>query len=102
MGGRGSSSGGGGSWKSQLEGMARKGEMPNSIAAQREQQVKIFKEIDRLYNIPNTDAKITDQGDGVYVNFGGYVRRASYPSGTQATAEEKRGVLKWLLHRSKK
>ncbi len=96
MGGRGGS--GGVSWKSELANMARSGNMPKVIAAQREQQAKIFKEIDKLYKMPETSAKVTDQGDGVYVNFGGSVRRASYPSGTSASQQEKRGVLKWILY----
>lgn len=95
MGGRGATSG---AWKSQLRRMSERGKMPTWIMATKEQQSKVFKEIDKLYSMPSTDnVKITDQGDGIWIDFGTKVKRASYPSGTKASVAEKNGVKKWLL-----
>lgn len=99
MGGRG---GKGGSWKSQLAKMARNGRVPEWIMGRPELQAQVFEQIDRLYKMPETTAKITDQGNSVYVNFGSSVQRASYPSGANAGEKEKRGVLKWILYSRRK
>ena len=97
MGGRGGSSGLG--WKSQLRQMAKQGKMPVAIMGNRDVQSAIFTEIDRLYTMPETNARIVDQESGVWVNFGNSVSRSDYPSGENASEAEKRGVLKWILHR---
>ena len=97
MGGRGGSSGLG--WKSQLRQMAKQGKIPNAIIGNRDAQSAIFTEMDRLYDMPQVRANIVDQGSGVWVNFFGSVSRASYPSGENASEAEKRGVLKWILHK---
>ena len=105
--GRGSSgagSGTGNGWKKQLRAAAKKGEMPAYIMGNREQQAAIFKEIDKLFPMPDTTARIIDQGSGVWMmNTDGSVQRSGYPSGENATEAEKNGVLKWLLyiHRKK-
>lgn len=72
--------------------------MPSVIMGNREQQAEIFKEIDKLYSMPDTKATIVDQGASVWVNMHGRVFRSGYPSGENASEEEKRGVLKWLLY----
>lgn len=97
--GRGSSGASGGNgWKSQLRQFAQKGEVPSYIGGSRENQSKVFKEIDKLYSMPDTNARISDQGDAVLVQMNGTVRRSGYPSGESASEEEKRGVLKWILY----
>ena len=95
MGGRGGASGF--SWQRQLKQLAKQDQMPRYVAGDRSTQAQIFKEIDKLYTMPETDATITDQGTQVWVNFGNSVSRSGYPSGEAASDEEKRGVLKWLL-----
>ena len=96
--GRGSSGIGNG-WKSQLAKSAKKGEMPAYIMGNREQQAEVFEEIDKLYSMPDTKkAKIADQGASVFVQMNGKVFRSGYPSGENASEEEKRGVLKWILY----
>ena len=89
-------------WKAQLKRMARNGEMPKAIIGDREQQTEIFKEIDRLYEMPQTNDNIF-YGDGqVQVQHrdgSGRTSRVFYPSGENASEEEKRGALKWLLYR---
>ena len=87
-----------GSWKSQLRQMAKKGQMPQYIMGDKDHQAEVLIEIDRLYDMPKTNATIIDQGDRVWVNFGGRTAGASYPHGTEASEEEKRGALKKLLH----
>lgn len=96
--GRGSSGIGAGAWKKALKGYAARGEMPATIMGNREQQSAVFKEIDKLYSMPDTKARIVDQGANVWVSMQGKVYRQGYPSGENATEEEKRGVLKWLLY----
>ena len=98
--GRGSSGIGNG-WKNQLAKSAKKGEMPSVIMGNREQQAEVFEEIDKLYPMPDTKARIVDQGANVWVSMQGKVYRQGYPSGENATEEEKRGVLKWLLYNRK-
>lgn len=102
MGGRGGQSGIS-SIKSQIKSMASQGKMPVSIAGgTAEQRAAIFREIDKQYPMPNTKTvSIVDQGDGIWINFGDSVRRASYPSGKNASEAEKRGVKKWLMWRNK-
>lgn len=95
--GRGNSGIGGG-WRSQLVKSAKKGEMPYAIMGNREQQAEVFEEINKLYSMPNTDARIIDQGDGVWVQLNGKVYRAGYPSGENASEAEKQGVLKHVLY----
>lgn len=97
MGGRGGASGF--SWQRQLKQMAKQGKMPAAIVGNRDAQAQIFTEIDKLYTMPQTNATIVDQGDGVWVNFNGRVSRSGYPSGDAASDAEKRGVLKWKLWR---
>lgn len=106
MGGRGSSSGGGGGgggggWKKQLREAAKKGQMPSAVMGSQEARSAIFKEIDKIYSMPETKASIVDQGNGVWINYGGTVKRSSYPSGSAASQAEKRGVTKWLLYRNR-
>lgn len=72
--------------------------MPTYIIGNREQQAKVFEEIDKLYSMPDTSARIADQGDGVWVMVGEKTYRASYPSGENASEAEKRGVLKKILY----
>lgn len=72
--------------------------MPAYIMGNREQQSEIFEEIDRLYPMPDINARIIDQGTAVWVQIDGKVYRASYPSGVTASEEEKRGVLKKILY----
>ena len=101
MGGRGGSSGIG-SIRNQLKDAAKQGKMPVVIMGSREQQSAVFKEIDKQYPMPNVKTvSIEDQGDGIWINFGGSVKRASYPSGKNASEAEKRGVKKWLMWRNK-
>lgn len=73
--------------------------MPTAIGGSRENQALVFREIDRLYAMPQVETRRITQGEtSVYVDFGNRTARSSYPSGTQASEAEKRGVLKWLLH----
>ena len=101
--GRGNSGIGSG-WKSQLRAAAKKGEMPAYIMGNREQQAEIFREIDRLYPMPDTtNTRINDQGDAAWVmTAAGKVYRSGYPSGEGASEQEKNGVLKWLLYKDLK
>ena len=97
--GRGSSgTGGSGSWKKKLRQYAKNGKMPKYIMGDKSQQAEVLKEIDKLYSMPDTNAKITDQGDGVTVEIDGKVYKASYPSGDQASEAEKQGAIKHILH----
>ena len=95
--GRGSSGIGDG-WEKQLRDAAKKGEMPTYIVGDRAQQSKVFEEIDKLYPMPKTNARIVDQGDAVWVQIDGRVYRSTYPSGESASEAEKRGVLKKILY----
>ncbi len=99
--GRGSS-GAGSSWKNQLKKMAKSGRVPTSIFGNRDQQAEILREIDRLYDMPETNNRIV-YGDGQvqvwHMDGSGRTSRATYPSGDNASEEEKRGALKWLLHK---
>ena len=99
--GRGSSGASTG-WKAQLKRMASNGEMPKVIIGNREQQAAVFKEIDRLYEMPQTNDRII-YGDGQtqvqHMDGSGRTSRVTYPSGENASEEEKRGALKWLLYR---
>lgn len=88
----------GAGWKKQLRAAAKKGEMPSYIVGDRSQQAKVFEEIDKLYPMPDTNARIIDQGNAVWVQMGDKVTRASYPSGESASEAEKRGVLKKVLY----
>lgn len=99
MGGRGGASGF--TWQRQLRQMAKQGRVPNFIMGDGPQRSQVFTEINKLYDMPQTNATIVDQGNAVWVNFGGSVSRVSYPSGVSASAEEKSGVLKWLLLKKK-
>ena len=97
MGGRGSSSG---AWKKQLKQYAKRGIIPKVIVAPLNMQSKIFKEIDNLYSMPDYNrpgVRVSDLGDAVHVQIDGKVIINSYPSGTNANANERRGVLKWTL-----
>lgn len=98
MGGRGASSG---SWKFQLKQYAARGKMPKVIVGTKEAQSKVFKEIDKLYDMPKISPRdrIIDRGDGVSMTLGNSTRRASYPSGRNASQAEKNGVKKWLAHK---
>ena len=96
--GRGNSGIGAGGWRKELRDAAKKGEMPAYIVGSREDQAKVFEEIDRLFPMPDTNARIVDQGTGVWVQIDGNVYRSSYPSGEAASEEEKRGALKKLLY----
>ena len=99
MGGRGSGSG---AWKSQLRQMAKEGRMPTWVAGTKEQQSAFFKEIDKLYDMPQVSTRqIIDQGDRVYVDYGNRTSGMGYPSGANASRAEKMGVLKMLLWRNK-
>ena len=90
-----------GNWKAQLRKMAKQGKMPRIIYGDRATQSAVLKEIDRLYDMPEVNAKIVDQGNAVWVNFYGTVSRSLYPSGNNASEEEKRGALKMLLYNHK-
>ena len=48
--------------------------------------------------MPETDARIVDQGDGVWVQLNGKVYQAGYPSKENASEAEKQGVLKKVLY----
>ena len=96
MGGRGG--GGGVAWKKQLRAMAKEGKMPAVIVGGPQLRSAVFKEIDRLYPMPQTQARITDLGKRVHVQINGAVYVSSYPSGVSASEAEKRGVLKKLLY----
>ena len=98
FGGRGQSNPNGGGWKRKLSAYARRGEMPTYITGNRDQQAQALEEIDRLYPMPDTDARIIDQGDGVWVQLNGKVYQAGYPSKENASEAEKRGVLKKVLY----
>ena len=100
--GRGSSGIGSGGWKSQLKAYAKRGEMPGSIIGDRKQQAEVLEEINRLYSMPDTNAKITDIGSGVQVEIDGKTYRSNYPSGEAASEEEKQGALKMLLYNKQK
>lgn len=100
MGGRGSTSGFG--WKSQLRKFANEGKMPGYVAGPREMQSKVMVEIDKLYPMPKTDARIIDQGESVQVTLDNKTSRAFYPSGKEASDAEKRGVLKMLIYNLRK
>lgn len=98
MGGRGASSASSTAWKSELRSYAKRGVMPSYFVGSKEAQAAVFKEIDKVYKMPTTKTRrIIDQGDGIYIDFGNSVKRASYPSGEKANAAEKNGVKKWLL-----
>lgn len=88
-----------GSWKSQLKKMAAQDIMPKAFTGNREAQAQFFKEIDKLYPMPQVSTRyIIPRETDVYVDFGNKVKVGRYPSGAQASEAEKRGVLKWLLH----
>ena len=72
--------------------------MPTYITGNRDQQAQVLEEIDKLYSMPETDARIVDQGDGVWVQLNGKVYQAGYPSKENASEAEKRGVLKKVLY----
>lgn len=98
MGGRGTSSGFG--WQNQLRQMAKQGKMPTWLAGSRDVRAQVFELIDKLYPMPSQAnvRHIQDQGDSVWVGLAdGSTKRASFPSGSAASAAEKSGVLKWLL-----
>ena len=94
------SSGSGTVWYRQLKQMAEKDEMPGYIGGDLETRSQVFRAIDKLYSMPQTDAKIVDQDTGVIIHFNRRSTRASYPSGAAASPAEKRGVLKMLLYNS--
>lgn len=94
------SSRGGQSWRKQLASMAREGRIPNAIVGNREQQAEALKAISKLYDMPNVEADIQDVGDAVYIRYmdgTSVTGRMDYPSGENATQEEKDGALKWAL-----
>lgn len=91
---------GGQGWRTTLRRMAKQGVVPNAIVGSPQQQSEVFKEINRLYEMPDVNGTVIDQGDAVYVMFKGgasETRRVRYPSGVNATQEEKDGTLKWLI-----
>lgn len=90
-------------WKSQLSDMAKSKKMPAVVMGSKEQQSEIFKEINKLYPDLKDDSarRITDQGDAIYIDYGGSVKRSYYPSGKNASQEEKDGVKKWLMYGKK-
>ena len=97
MGGRGG--GGGFAWKKQLRAMAKEGKMPAYFSGgTAEMQAQVFKEIDKLYDMPQVKAKITDQGTRVHIIVNGVTVSQAYPSGVLASESEKRGVLKMALY----
>lgn len=86
--------------KKQLRQYAKEGKTPKVIVGSREARALLFEEIDRVYPMPDTSVKrIIDRGDNLYVDFGTHVKTSGYPSGTNASEAEKRGVKKWLLWR---
>lgn len=90
-------------WKSQLSDMAKSKKMPPAVMGSKEQQSEIFKEIDKLYPDLKDDKarRVIDQGDAIYIDYGGEVARSTYPSGKNASQEEKDGVRKWVMYSKK-
>ena len=89
-----------GGWKGQLKEYAQRGVMPRYISGPKEQQAEVMKEINKLYKKPDIPHTFFDQGDAAYVMWedgSGKTSRAFYPSGKEATQEEKDGVLKHLM-----
>lgn len=92
---------GGKAWKKQLASMAKAGQIPNAIVGSTEQQAELFKEINKLYPMPDFDKYKMEDSDGrLYIQFldASQTSWSSYPSGENATQEEKDGVLKWKLY----
>lgn len=87
-------------WKKQLKSMADKGEIPASITGSKEQQAEVMKEVNNLYQKPDIDHTFYDQGDGAYIIWkdgSSVTSRISYPSGKDASQEEKDGVVKYMM-----
>ncbi len=85
-------------WLETLRGFANKKQMPTSIAGPRADQALVFEWIDKIYPMPQVKTRRIEIGDeSVWVDFGNSVKRSTYPSGSAASEQEKRGVLKWLL-----
>lgn len=108
MGGRGATSASGSTAlrraRKALREYAKQGRMPAYMAGgSPTERAELFKEVDKLYPMPDVKTvTIADQGDAVWVNFGGSVSMMSYPSKSNATQAEKDGVLKFLLYNKSK
>ena len=90
-------------WKTQLREMAQQGKIPATIFGSAQGRAEVFREIDKLYSMPDTSfVKVMEQGDAVRVVFGRVGYTVFYPSRLNADSAEKRGVLKWLLLQHKK
>ena len=88
-------------WKSQIREMARGGEIPSYIGGSKEQRASAMKEINKLYDKPSVKHRFVDQGDAAWISYAdgtGITSRVSYPSGENASQEEKDGVVKFMLH----
>lgn len=90
-----------GEWKRQLQEMANEGKMPSFVSGNREQQASVMTEINKIYDKPDVKHRFVDQGDAAWISYmdgTGATERTSYPSGENATQEEKDGVVKFMLH----
>ena len=89
--------------------LSKEGIMPAHISGTREEQARIFKEIDKLYDNPEylktgrVTAEVKNDAKSVEVAFHGkdiegLIKQAVLPSGKEAEKEERGGVIKYLLH----
>lgn len=88
-------------WKGKLMEMAKGGKMPSYVGGDKEQRSTVMKEINNLYDKPNVKHRFVDQGDAAWISYEDgtdITSRVSYPSGKDASAEEKGGVVKFMLH----
>lgn len=94
-----------------LRAMAERGEIPQFISGSRENQAKVYEEIDKLYAQPSGllgETKIiSDQyePEGIRLQFPDFASGAEpavrYPSHRKASEAEKRGVLKHTLYQKR-
>lgn len=76
--------------------------MPSWIAGNKEQQAEVFREIDKLYDMPDVEVirQNTDEDQAwIYTKWG--TSRVTYPHGWDADEAERRGALKFLLYNIK-
>lgn len=89
----------------ELKEFVSRGEMPQKITGSKEEQAKLYEEIDRLYERPKYihNVKIQDlssQVDIQYLDnyFSGIASLERFPSGRKASSSEREGVIKHRMY----
>ena len=89
----------------ELREFASHGEMPQKITGSKEEQAKLYEEIDRLYERPKYihKVKIQDLGSQVDIQyldnyFSGIASLERFPSGRKASNSEREGVIKHRMY----